>query len=141
MISEADRLETQQATEVLKVLKSLMEDVGLSTPGAQNFSEMTDEEVRVFLAMNKYTFARKLEDGSWVAVCELLTTTAVCTDVTLDSPFTYRWCFKSRQEAMHFYRTVVDFDETPTRRETLVGHRYRDKPLLEAFDAGGRPRW
>ena len=39
-------------------------------------------------------------------------------------PYAYRWCFTDRSEAMYFLDTIEEFDEIPTRTQSLRGHRF-----------------
>ena len=71
-------------------------------PNEENlaYPGMNDEQVITFLLSNHYTHPRKLADGSWVALFMLATTWSVCTDITKESPYAYRWCFKDLNEAI-----------------------------------------
>ena len=85
---------------------------------------MNDEQVMDFLIKNCYEHPRKLADGSWVALYMLATTWSVCTDITKESPYAYRWCFTDKNDAMYFLDTIEEFDEIPTRTQSLRGHRF-----------------
>lgn len=102
---------------------------------------MTTEEMRDFLLQNNFMRVRQLEDGSWIGTMKLMFTTSVCMDIDELSPFRYRWCFADPEEANHFFDTAVDFDEVPTRRTSLKGHRYRGEPLLREKDEFGFDKW
>lgn len=84
---------------------------------------------------------RQLADGSWIGVMRLMFTYSVCMDIDEVTPFRYRWCFQDKAEADYFFETAVDFDEVPTRRVSLKGHRYRGEPLLREKDEHGFDKW
>lgn len=88
-----------------------------------------------------YSHIRQLDDGDWVGITKLAFTYAVCCGITEINPFTYRWCFESLEEAEFFFNTMKDFDEVPTKIDTLKGHRYLDAPRLVLYDQLGYPRW
>lgn len=112
-------------------------------PGRRNrvWVERTDEEMYQFLKANMFTHVRKIEDGTFVGIIRLMFTHAVCTDITFDSPYAYRWCFESLTEAEHFIDTIKEFDEVPKVRTSLKGHRYTDQPRIVLFCENGFPRW
>ena len=86
--------------------------------------------------------ARQLSDGSWCGLLQLLYTLSVCMGITPTDAYVYRWCFEDPIEAAHFYKTAVEYDEIPVRRESLVGHRHTtDLPLYVEFDQLGLPKW
>ena len=95
-------------------------------PNVENlaYPGMNDKQVIDFLLNNNYAHPRKLADGSWVALYTLATTWSVCTDITKESPYAYRWCFNDLNEAMYFLDTIEEFDEIPTRTQSLRGHRF-----------------
>lgn len=105
------------------------------------FEEWTDEEVDKFLTENTFTAWRRLETGEVIGILKLMFTTSVCMDVTPINPYAYRWCFEDPREAVVFFSTAKEFDEVPTHRNSLKGHRYRTKPLLVENDERGFPKW
>lgn len=63
-------------------------------------------------------------------------------DITPTSPYAYRWCFADPVEASRFYETAVEYDEIPTVRTSLKGHRYgSNSPRLIEYDKLGFPKW
>lgn len=95
-------------------------------PNEENlaYPGMNDNQVKDFLLRNYYQHPRKLADGSWVALFPLATTWSICTDITKESPYAYRWCFTDFNEAMYFLDTIEEFDEIPKRTQSLRGHRF-----------------
>lgn len=106
-----------------------------------SFKRMTPEEMREFLLQQGFLRVRQLADDSWIGVLKLAFTTSVCMDIDEVSPFRYRWCFADPNEAHHFFETAVDYDEVPTKRDSLKGHRYRGEPLLREMDEFGFDKW
>lgn len=106
-----------------------------------SFENWTNEEIDDFLVENRFIAWRKLETGEVIGILELAFTTSVCMDVTPDTPYAYRWCFQDRREALVFFETAKKFDEVPTHRASLKGHRYKCKPLLVENDERGLPKW
>jgi hypothetical protein len=94
-----------------------------------------------YMESEGFTEVRQLEDGSWIGIYPLFTTWSVCLDVTKDTSYGYRWCFKDYDEALYFARTVKEFDEIPVKRESLKGHRYRDDPRIKMSNQLGFLRW
>ena len=113
-------------------------------PNVENlaYPGMNDEQVMDFLIKNYYEHPRKLADGSWVALYMLATTWSVCTDITKESPYAYRWCFTDKNEAMYFLDTIEEFDEIPTRTQSLRGHRF-DGGFARVihYDKDGYRKW
>ncbi len=104
--------------------------------------DVNDEvEFPKWLAMQHFTNIRRLEDGSWVGIYPLAYTWSVCSDITHGSQYGYRWCFKDYDEALYFVENMKDFDEIPTRRESLKGHRYSDNPRIKITDELGLQKW
>ena len=106
-----------------------------------NFNNMTPQQVEEYLIQQGFIKVRQLNDGCWIGVLKLVFTTSVCMDIGEISPFSYRWCFQDQREADHFFNTAVDFDEVPEMRNSLRGHRYRDRPLLVEKDEFGFDKW
>ena len=106
-----------------------------------NFGNKTDEEVIEWLEQNMFTNLKKLEDGSWVGLTQLLTTMSVCCDITPISPYTYRWCFRNPEEAFAFLEEITEFDQVPTQRKSLVGHRFSQYGRLLKYDENGFKAW
>lgn len=94
------------------------EEIDLAWPG------LNENEILKFLEDNRYLKARKIKDGSWAAIFPLAYTWSVCTDITKRSTYAYRWCFKDPEEAIFFLERIEEFDEIPTRTESLQGHRF-----------------
>lgn len=94
-----------------------------------------------WLELQQFTNIRKLADGSWVGIYKLAYTWSVCTDITYGSQYGYRWCFKDYNEALYFVENMQDFDEIPTRRESLKGHRWSDNPRIRITDELGLQKW
>jgi hypothetical protein len=105
------------------------------------FDEWSKEEVSSFLTENQFIVFRQLETGEWIGLMRLAFTMSVCMDITPMSPFAYRWCFADTKEALFFYENAKEFDEVPTLRATLKGHRYTKAPLLIEYDELGFQKW
>lgn len=95
------------------------------------FKGWTREQLDRFFEEAEFAHYRQLPTGEWVGVTKLLFTWSVCADVTPEQPFTYRWCFEKHTDAMHFYENMEEYDEIPERIDSLKGHRFTRKPLLE----------
>ena len=107
-----------------------------------NFYDWDDDKVITFLNDNCFIHHRKLGDGSWVAIMRLAFTWSVCTDITPMSPYAYRWCFENIDEALYFIDTIKEFDEVPTRRDSLRGHRFHDgQARYVKYDELGFKMW
>lgn len=107
-----------------------------------SFDGWTKEEVENFLLSNGFITFRQLETGEWIGILPLMFTTSVCMDVTPISAFAYRWCFADAQEAILFFAEAKEFDEVPSVRTSLKGHRYGGRePLLIEHDERGFPKW
>lgn len=106
-----------------------------------NFNGKTDEEVIAWLERNSFTNLKKLEDGSWVGAMWLTTTLSVCCDITPFTPYAYRWCFRDPREAYAFLEEITEFDQVPTQRESLSGHRFSLYGRLLKFDKNGFKAW
>ncbi|WP_446914460.1 hypothetical protein, partial [Klebsiella pneumoniae] len=102
---------------------------------------MDKNEMRNFLLQQGFLRVRQLADDSWIGVLRLAFTTSVCMDIDEVTPFRYRWCFADPAEAIHFFETAVDYDEVPTKRDSLKGHRYVGEPLLREKDEFGYDKW
>lgn len=107
-----------------------------------SFEDWTNDEVHAFLLENNFTAFRQLETGEWIGVMRLMFTMSVCMDITPLSPYAYRWCFADAQEAILFFAEAKEFDEVPSVRTSLKGHRYGGRePLLVEHDERGFPKW
>lgn len=106
-----------------------------------SFNDWTDEEVQNFLIQNEFTCFRKLNTGEWIGILPLMFTYSVCMDITPLRTFTYRWCFALHSEAQFFFRNAKEFDEVPSERSSLKGHRYITSPLYLEYDELGYPKW
>lgn len=108
-----------------------------------SFEGWKDDAVLTFLRASGIYNARKLPEGDWIGLHNLLFTTSVCMGVTPQAMFTYRWCFEDPQEAKAFLNsaTAVDDIPHPEKRTSLRGHRYLDKPLLIEKDERGFDKW
>lgn len=107
-----------------------------------NFYDWDDAKVLAYLEKNAYTDARKLEDGSWVAIHRLLFAWSICTDISPMSPYAYRWCFQDKEEADYFLANIKEFDEVPKRKESLKGHRFHDgQARYVKYDKHGFKMW
>ena len=103
---------------------------------------MTSAQVLKYLEDNFYVNPRQLDDGSWVAIFPLATTWSVCTDITRESPYAYRWCFTDLKEAEYFLDTIKEFDEIPTHRDSLRGHRFEGGfARVLQYDKDGFRKW
>ena len=81
-----------------------------------------DPKFKNFLLDQGYLNPRRLEDGEWVAMMPLMFTMSVCCGIGETQPFKYRWCFQDYEEAEAFLEDLVDFDDIPVKRDSLVGH-------------------
>ena len=107
----------------------------------ERFDPNDDAKAIAFLEANYHQFPKKLEDGSWCALFKLATTWSVCTDITYHTSYAYRWCFRDKDEALYFLENIKEFDEVPTRRTSLVGHRFDRYARLASWDHEGKKRW
>lgn len=105
------------------------------------FGLMSDDEIIAYLEDLGYEHIRKLEDGEWVLIMPLLFTVSVCCGVGKTTSYKYRWCFKDPKEARYFFKNCKTYDEIPTKRSSLKGHRYFDEPRLIEYDKNGFPLW
>lgn len=116
-------------------------------PGRRNsdsgsFEDLSDDEVIGYLTnVERFTNVRKIADGSFVGCVALAFTTGVFVDISENSPFAYRWCFADHNEAVAFCNTVEKFDEVPTSRKSLKGHRYVLESRLAVIDNLGFVKW
>lgn len=113
----------------------------IQTTAYTSAKKAEDEAFREFLASQGFTHVKQLEGGEYVGLLKLVTTMSVCCDITWDRTFSYRWCFKDPAEASFFLLNITEYDEVPSLRNSLVGHRYIDKPRLMLHDERGFPRW
>jgi hypothetical protein len=111
--------------------------------GWHSFENWPESEVHDYLTTKcGIIHARQLPDGSWAGLMQLLYTLSVCMGISPTDSYQYRWCFEDPAEAVHLYKTAVEFDEIPDRRESLVGHRHSTgTPLYVEFDLLGLPKW
>lgn len=86
---------------------------------------MNNDEFEKFCLENGFSEVRKLESGEWVGLMRLMFTLSVCTGIEEITPFKYRWCFADPSEAKEFYNAIIEYDEIPTKRISLKGHRYQ----------------
>ncbi len=106
------------------------------------FDRLSPEQIREFLLEQGFLRVRQLEDSSWIGVLRLAFTTSVCMDIDEFSPFRLSAGVSlTQQTANHFFETAVDYDEAPTKRDSLKGHRYRGEPLLREKDEFGFDKW
>lgn len=122
--------------------------IKLEQPGVRSyegtvnpFQDYTNEEILTFLEEKHYLTPRQLSDGSWCAIFPLFRTWAVCTDITKNNPYAYRWCFEIEEDAKMFLAELECFDDVPKNTSSLRGHRYHDLPRMLAFDHLGFHRW
>lgn len=102
---------------------------------------MADDKFELFLKGEGYINPRKLEDGEWVAIVNLAYSTSVCCGMDFTTAFKYRWCFSDPKEAHYFLENITEFDEIPTKKTSLVGHRYFGQPLYTEVDQLGFKKW
>lgn len=111
----------------------------------QEFLNMTDDQVIDYIVSKNppidKTMVRKLADGEWIMLYPLMFTLSVCCGVGKINQFKYRWCFENPEEAIYFFNTCENFDDIPTKRESLKGHRYLKTPRLVEYDELGYPKW
>ena len=112
-----------------------------STINNDPFQDWSKEEVESFLTKNRFEMFRQLETGEWIGLLRLAFTMSVCMDISPDTPYSYRWCFQDANEALYFYENAKEFDEVPTRIDSLKGHRYKREPLMVLYDKLGFARW
>lgn len=99
------------------------------------FGDMSDEQVITYLLEQGCGYyqrehIRKLPDGEWAIIMDLFFTTAVCLGVSKHHLYKYRWCFENPVEAHLFFNECQNYDDIPTKRDSLKGHRYLTEPLL-----------
>lgn len=112
-----------------------------SSKSMNSFDDWSEEEVREFLTQNQFIAFRQLESGEWIGLYQLMFTLSVCMDITPLRSFNYRWCFNDRNEAIYFFDNAKEFDEIPTKRTSLRGHRHNSEPLLIEYDELGYAKW
>lgn len=105
------------------------------------FEGMSQAQIDEFLRSNLFIAWRQLPGGEWIGLYPLAFTMSVCMDITKHQAYAYRWCFEDPAEAIYFYENAKEYDEIPTRRESLKGHRYGRTPKLLEFDELGFARW
>ena len=107
-----------------------------------NFGDWSDEQIETHLLEHeKFIKVRKIEDGSWIGIMPLFTSTSVCCDIGPATQFAYRWCFKDPAEAEEFFNEVKEFDDAPENKSSLVGHRFTRMSRLYKTDKNGFKRW
>lgn len=96
-----------------------------------------------FLKANGFQDIRVLEDGSYCGIYKLAFTWSVCTDITPNSVYCYRWCFEDKSEADKFLKELIDFDDVPDLNiyKSLRGHRYTSEARVMAYDELGFRKW
>ena len=87
------------------------------------FSNWTDNKVQEFLKSNGFLCARKLDSGDWVGIYPSMYTTYVCTGITPQRSYTYRWGFEDPNEAARFFLRIQEYDDIPTEIPPLKGQR------------------
>lgn len=107
----------------------------------EELQSAADRDMLAFLSEEGFINPKKLDDGEWVAIMKLAFTVSVCCGIGRFTAFKYRWCFKDPQEAFYFLENIKDFDEVPTRRASLKGHRYIGSPLYTEKDERGFDKW
>ena len=105
------------------------------------FEGWTDEEIQTFMDEQRLQHWRKLPDGEVVCLQPLMFTLSVCCGVTPHTMYKYRWCFEDPKEAVHFFKTIQEYDEVPERKTSLKGHRYLTAPLYMEIDQHGFRKW
>lgn len=110
----------------------------LSEPSSTN---PKDPEFKNFLLDQGFLSPRRLEDGEWVAMLPLMFTMSVCCGIGEHHTYRYRWCFGDREEAELFLAELVDFDDIPTKKDSLKGHRYLTTPRYMETDQLGINKW
>lgn len=101
----------------------------------------SDKEMREFLSSQGYERFRKLPDGEWILIVPLFYSLSVCCGCDKSTMFKYRWCFGDPAEALAFFESCENYDDIPNQKDSLVGHRYDNQPLLMLYDQYGLPRW
>lgn len=103
---------------------------------------MSHEQFISFLKNQGYMSIKQLEDGEWVALLPMMFSLSVCCGISALTAFKYRWCFKNPDDAKEFYASMVEFDDIPTKTDSLVGHRYSNNaPLLRMKNEQGLDKW
>ena len=62
---------------------------------------------------NRYLAWKQLEDGTYVAVVELMFTTAICVDMSVTG-YANRFCFTDHWQALSEFRKMTSIDTEPT---------------------------
>jgi len=106
------------------------------------FFSDSDEEIEAFLKEQSFIAVRKLDDGTWIGMLQLMFTMSVCVGITATQTHTHRWCFGDPIEASIFFGTIEHPRQIPEKRESLKGHRYPSgDPLLIEKDELGFDKW
>lgn len=107
----------------------------------KSFDHYSKEELEQFKKDNGILALKRLPDGFWVGVKPLMYTVAICAGIEPFLTYRYRWCFEDPQEAVKFWKEIKCYDDLPTSKESLKGHRYHNTPKYLAFDRLNLPRW
>ncbi len=116
-------------------------DPGYRGTTGTEFEGFTLDEVKSFLKENCFIYARQLPDGSWSGLYPLAFTLSVCCAISEYNPYQYRWCFSNPEDAKKFIEEMETFDQVPTNRESLIGHRYTNSARLLSTDELGFRKW
>ena len=76
-------------------------------------TESTEADFPQFLADNKYFNLRKLPDGTYAALHNLMFTTAICTGLNWTG-WAYRYCFDDPELAAQELAKLEAMDDEPT---------------------------
>lgn len=136
--SPAFSFETQKLPPNTEIINP---EKGIQTNHANEFIGWTDEQVENFLTENRFIKTKKLSDGTWAGLYPLAYTLSVCCDIGKYTSYVYRWCFEDRNEAEAFLSELEDFDQVPTSRESLVGHRHPNSSRLLSTNELGIKKW
>lgn len=72
-----------------------------------------------------FIVAKRLDDGTYVGITQLMFTWGLCIGITQQSAYTKRFCFEDAAECLHEYSKLSDSQQEPTgwiaRRPEPVG--------------------
>lgn len=94
------------------------------------FEDFTDEEKIAYFNNVLTVFkCRKLEDGTWIGLHELMFKRSICVGLGYNQIYQYRWCFKDRARAEIEADKFKKIDDIP-ELGSFVAHRTATKPLV-----------
>lgn len=102
-----------------------------------------DEFTRRMVESGLFVFCRKLEDGTYIGLCRLAFTIALCIGITESAMFTRRYCYDNAGDALFEYDTMTRGDYLPTgwiarRPETFAFSEAKSRPDFDVKEFWGK---